>query len=139
MFIEELIQQVNEMWDGNNIPCDYGCSPEHLETMKNEAKRLYPNKPYCAAAQWIWTDLVVSDEDEKLFSQRGVNPCFVRCLEVIEDEVSRPHITKTVRSTALVEFHSNCIFVTRNTSYILVGPGHRISINPEVLKYLVAW
>ena len=75
------------MWDGNNIPCDYGCSPEHLDAMKNEAKRLYPNKPYCARHNG-YGDLVVSDQDEKLFSQPGVNPCFVRCLEVIGDEAA---------------------------------------------------
>lgn len=139
MEIAEVLRQMNEMWGGNDIPCDFGCSPSQIEEMALEAKRLYPDKPYCSIENWVWTDLNVTDELKEQFTAKGVLPCFVRTQNIICDEARRPHLSNSVRSTALVAFHSNSIFVTANTSYLLVGPGSRVMIDPEVLQYLPHW
>ena len=139
MDIEYLLKQVTEMWNGNNTPCDYGCLRKEMDVMITEAKRIYPDKPYCTIEKWVWTDLTVNKGTRKLYMENGVQPAFVRSQHIIDDEAKRSHLTNAVRSTALVGFHKGCLFVTRNTCYILVGPGSRIEINPAILDYLVDW
>ena len=139
MEITEVLRQMQEMWDGNDIPCEYGCEASRLDIMIQEAKSLYPGKPYCVISNWIWIDLDVADELIGEFKSAGVLPCFVRSGFIMEDEAKRSHLRSSVRSTGLVSFHANCIFVTRNTSYILVGSGSRVLIDPEVLNYLPNW
>ncbi|WP_445928871.1 DUF6957 family protein [Marinimicrobium sp. C2-29] len=49
---------------------------------------------------------------------------------VIEDQLGRCNPGEGIRSTPLVEFRENCMFITRNTIYLMQGPGKRLRMQP---------
>ncbi|MDF1622724.1 MAG: hypothetical protein P1V33_04545 [Pseudohongiella nitratireducens] len=110
--------------------CDFGCQEEAVDQMITKAKEIYPNKPYCVVGQWTWADLMISSEQkQKLADESGVQPSFIYSDYIFQDNAGRYKRGNWVRSTLLVEFHSPAIFCTKNTSYILVGTGSRISVD----------
>lgn len=137
MELNDLLTQIYEAYEGNDIPCDYGCSEKSIDIMIKETKIIEPYKPYCIVENWIWLDFSFSEADAKVFTERDFKPCLVRSKKVIEDEAKRLHIGTSVRSTWLRSFHNNCIFMTQNTSYILVGKGSRVSVSPEILSVIL--
>ena len=137
MDIYQAVKQLNLMLEGGDQSCDFGCSLETVEHMIDLSKSLCPSKPYCTIKDWGWVDLDISENSRAIYRKNNLFPCFVRTETIIYDEAKRPHIDTTVRSTALLGFHHNCIFETANTSYILVGTGSRVTINPDIFQYLV--
>lgn len=137
MDIYDLFAQLYEVFEGNNIPCDIGCQKERLSEAIAAAKARFPERPYCVIKGWIWVDLDVDQLERDQYERLGLQPCFVRSEQVISDEAGRSNVVDGVRSTALFEFHNNAVFVTRHTSYILLGPGSRVRVSPEALRYLV--
>lgn len=136
MEVYELFEQLyaNVWWEW----CSLWIQGARVEVLKKwSGKRRW--LPYCAITDWVWVDLEVDGEQRQGFIDTGIHPSFVRTSDIILDEARRPHITNSVRSTALVDFHRNCIFATRNTSYILVGTGSWVMIKPEVLASLKEW
>ncbi len=140
MELSEYIAQIEKMYCGDDSYCDYGCIENNIQVMIERAKTIAPDMYYCTIANWVWVDVNYSVTDYlKRYHQQGIEPCFVRSDQIIFDEAQRPYIRNSVRSTALVEFYDNCIFRTRNTMYILVGKGSRVSIDAEFLGSLIGW
>lgn len=138
MELIDLLTQIHDAYEGNNLPCDYGCSELLVDKMIQESKVIAPNKPICTVSDWIWIDFMFPKEKLDIFSNEGVHPSLVRSENIIFDEAERPNINTSVRSTWLKSFHNNCLFMTRNTSYILVGRGSRVSVSPELLGIIMS-
>lgn len=139
MDLDKLLSQLHSVYDGNDTPCEYGCSTAAIPKMIAAAKVLYPQKPYCVIAEWVWADIDLPSEQVERLKGLDLCPSFVRAGRVLDDEARRAHIVNSVRSTALVEFHRNALFITRNTSYILCGSGSRVTISPEAFSALQYW
>lgn len=140
MELSDFLAQFERMYAGDGNYCEYGCGVEDVETMIARAKEIAPNMYYCTAADWVWIDINYPDPSYiEQYHERGFQPSFVRTDSIIHDEAQRAHIRKSVSSTALVSFYNNCIFRTRNTMYILVGKGSRVSIDAEALRSMVDW
>ncbi len=72
----------------------------------------------------------VSETTKESLESYELKPSASLAHRIIADESMRSF--KSVRTTLLQEPHKNCIFLTRNTAYILNGPGTRVSIKPQV-------
>jgi hypothetical protein len=134
---DNLIRQTSRLVDGRGDPCDFGCTEEDLPSKIQLAKAMFPEKPYCAVAKWCWGDLDVSPGMAEEISQAGMQPSFVFANEIVEDEAGRWNKGLSVKTTLLVGFHERCLFVTRNTAYILVETGSRMTVAPAVYVNLV--
>tara|TARA_R100000789_G_scaffold99847_2_gene107681 strand:+ start:1286 stop:1684 length:399 start_codon:yes stop_codon:yes gene_type:complete len=81
--------------------------------------------PYCLVRHWIWIDLDVPDaiREELIRTQR--QPVMLYAHEVVYDSLGRFNRGDWARSTPLLTFAEECLFQTRNTVYMLLGPGER--------------
>jgi hypothetical protein len=95
-----------------SYPCDLGCDEESTPELVEYCRRHFPCRPYCIVSDWIWIDLETGDS-------------LLYASKIVKDEAARLHIQRSVLTSPLVEFERNCVFATRNTAYILSGPGRR--------------
>lgn len=134
MELKEFLQQCDKLLNLEGDPCDLGCSIDAARTMISRCREIYPNTPICLVSHWCWADIEFSKLDEEYLAAIGTLPAFIYSQSVIVDEQRRFPPNLQIRSSLLVEFRENCIFRTKNTAYILVGPGVRMSVNIEVFS-----
>lgn len=130
MSIEKIFAQAGHVFSRTGDPCDFGCDESSVPEIIAYIKEHLPSYPYCVIADWVWIDINVKPEVLKQFNERGLKPSFIYAHKVIDDETQRPF--EFVRTTYLQDFRENCIFLSRNTAYILQGQGTRVSIDPVV-------
>lgn len=130
MNIEEFLNQTDAVLGYEGVHSDFGCSEQSVPAMIEYVKHQLPDYPSCVVADWKWVDMNASHEDEEMLAEHGFKPSALLAHRVISDDCMRGF--KSVRTTLLKELHKNCIFVTRNTAYILTGPGKRVSVDAPV-------
>lgn len=81
--------------------------------------------PMCAVREWMILDMVVTDTERARVEAAGCKPMFLFAHQVIHDEQRRFEPGHWVRSSMGTTFREGFLFFTRNTIYVLMGPGHR--------------
>lgn len=119
--ISSLLYEKGEAFD---IGCAYEKNPEIFEHWQRKASE----KRVRAVKDWCWWDLRVPEGVEL---PSGINPALIYSQYIISSSDGMYKEGSWVRSTALIELHDGYVFETRNTFYILVGPGTRKTIEPE--------
>jgi len=132
----DAIQEVANMLYRKGDMCDFGVDESSLPAMIDMASTRYPNKAIRAVKNWMWWDFEVSEETLTRFQESGVQPAIIFAHYLIWDSSRRWQEGWNVKTTALVRFEENCFFITRNTVYILVGKGHRKTVDPQVAASL---
>jgi hypothetical protein len=89
------------------------------------AGKLFPGKAYCVVRQWILIDLTVTLEEKEELTLLGLIPATLYAHEVVLDSRGRFQPKMWVRSNFGVSFFYGCMFETKNTVYLLWGPGQR--------------
>lgn len=112
--------------------CDFGIDEAMLAPMIEIVSTRYLGKGICAVKNWMWWDYEISDEVRQHFIDAGVHPAIVFANYVMWDSRDRWPEGSNVKTTPLVAFEENCLFITRNTVYILIGEGHRKTVDPYV-------
>lgn len=130
------VNQFVKLVTQNGEACDFGCNESALEEMLARAKWVSPNKPCCAVSSWTWADLDIDPLQAEKIRSEGVEPSFVYANNIVHDEADSWAVGLCVRTSFLKCFYKPCIFITRNTNYLLVGPGVRLKVLPEVLTNL---
>ena len=90
----------------------------------------FSDKPYCLVEDWTVFCIDVTPEELTKIQAAGQLPMIVFAHNVVEDSQGRFERGDWVRSSMCTGFE-NGVFETRNTVYILVGPGHE---QPASLK-----
>lgn len=102
-----------------------------LEGLPSEEEALalvkihYPAKPYCIVEQWQLLELELTAEEIANVKSTGQLPLFLFAHSVLEDSEGRFERGYFVRSSMCKAFVNGVLFETRNTVYVLVGPGHK--------------
>lgn len=111
----------SELLDGQAIP-----QPAVLDS-RDEAlallKERFPNRSYCLVEEWTVFKAIVTDEELAKLHAAGHLPYFLYASKVIEDDRRRFDYGDWVRSSMCRSFEGGCLFETRNTIYVLIGPG----------------
>lgn len=97
------------------------------------AEKLAPDRDYCTVRDWTIADLDLAEPEKNLFAEQGILPSLLYAERVLTDSACRFAPGDWVRSTPLQRFSEGCLFQTRNTIYILVGPGCRKTVDPTVV------
>ena len=109
-------------------------SLEGLSTT-SEARALaaerFPKKPYCLVRDWTIFRIEVTPAELSKVHASGRLPMIVFAHNVAEDSQGRFERGDWVRSTMCTSFNEGVLFETRNTIYVLIGPGHE---QPATLK-----
>lgn len=100
------------------------------------ARALEPAKPFCVVEKWMWLDLQITEAMRTELRDAGAFPSILLAHKILFDSACRFPSGHWVRSTLLVSYEKNFIFETRNTRYVLMGPGIRKTVLPTVLSKL---
>ncbi|MFJ4260226.1 DUF6957 family protein [Pseudomonas monteilii] len=85
----------------------------------------YPGKPYCIVEEWTVFEIELTAEESAKIRARGQIPLFLFSQSVVEDSEGRFDPGNFVRSSLCVAHEEGGVFETRNTVYVLLGPGHK--------------
>jgi hypothetical protein len=97
------------------------------------ARKRYKWMPLCAVEEWIILDAIITDEERAKVAASGCQPMFMFAHKVVDDEQRRFEPGHWVRSSMGTTFEEGFLFVTRNSVYVLLGPGHRKSASIEAI------
>lgn len=97
------------------------------------ARKRYKWMPLCAVEEWIILDAIVTDDERAKVAAAGCQPIFMFAHKVVHDEQRRFEPGHWVRSSMGTAFKEGYLFETRNTVYLLLGPGHRKSSSIEAI------
>lgn len=107
---------------------------EHgLEAAMYAARKRYKWMPLCAVEEWTILDAIVSDEERAKVTAAGCQPMFMFAHKVVDDEQRRFEPGHWVRSSMGTAFKEGYLFETRNSVYVLLGPGYRKSASIEAI------
>ena len=104
-----------------------------LEAVMAAARQRYKWMPLCAVEEWIILDAIVTDEERAKVAAAGCQPMFMFAHKVVDDEQRRFEPGHWVRSSMGTAFNDGFLFETRNSVYVLLGPGHRKSASIEAI------
>ena len=104
-----------------------------LEAVMAAARKRYKWMPLCAVEEWIILDAIVTDAERAKVTAAGCQPMFMFAHKVVDDEQRRFEPGHWVRSSMGTAFKEGYLFETRNTVYVLLGPGHRKSASIEAI------
>lgn len=129
----DYLEEISRLVHGEGDPCDLGADASHIEKIVRDLESQPPWRPYCIVADWTWVDLISVDKDQfsKAIREPSAQPVGLYSNNVIQDQLGRCHPGECIRSTPLVEFRENCMFITRNTIYLMQGPGKRLRMQPN--------
>lgn len=127
--IDSEIQSISSLIYEPGEPFEFGCDVSEASAFIELAEKKFPDKPYCVAKDWVIWNAIVTEQQRQALGAISIQPVFVYVNFVIEDEYGHLNRGNYRRSTALVEMLQPCFFVTRNTIYILTGPGTRKDVN----------
>jgi hypothetical protein len=104
-----------------------------LDDVLNEARKRYKWMPLCVVEEWIILDAIVTDAERAKVIAAGCQPMFMFAHKVVDDEQRRFEPGHWVRSSMGTAFREGYLFETRNTVYVLLGPGHRKPASIEAI------
>ena len=104
-----------------------------LEAVMAAARKRYKWMPLCVVEEWIILDAIVTDAERAKVAAAGCQPMFMFAHKVVDDEQRRFEPGHWVRSSMGTAFKEGYLFETRNTVYVLLGPGHRKSASIEAI------
>ncbi len=104
-----------------------------LERVILSARKHYKYLPLCVVEEWIILDAIVTDAERAKVIAAGCQPMFLFAHKVVHDEQRRFAPGHWVRSSLGTTFNESFLFATRNTAYVLLGPGHRKSSSIEAI------
>jgi hypothetical protein len=104
-----------------------------LEEVMVQARKRYRWMPLCAVEGWVILDAIVTDDERAKVIAAGCQPMFLFAHKVVHDEQRRFESGHWVRSSMGTTFKEGFLFATRNSVYVLLGPGHRKSSSIEAI------
>lgn len=104
-----------------------------LDEALDAARKHYKYLPLCAVEEWLILDAIVTDDERANVTAAGCQPMFLFAHKVVHDEQRRFEPGHWVRSSMGTTFDEGYLFATRNSVYILLGPGHRKSSSIQAI------
>lgn len=98
-----------------------------LEDVLLAAREQYKRMPLCVVEDWVILDAILTEDELARVAAAGCQPMFLFAHNVVHDEQRRFEPRHWVRSTIARAFTEGYLFETRNTVYLLKGPGQRKS------------
>lgn len=85
----------------------------------------FNQRPYCLVKDWIIVEIDVPEAYRAALATDGLKPYVLYASNVILHSAGKRNAGDWVRSTLQQPVATDHVFQTRNTSYILMGPGQR--------------
>lgn len=93
----------------------------------------FPRKPYCLVEDWTIFKVDATEDELIKIHAAGQLPMIAFAHNVLFDSQRRFDVGDWVRSTLAISFENGFLFETRNTVYVLKGPGHEKKASLETI------
>jgi hypothetical protein len=111
-----------------------GIPESDIEIWKDKLLKRDNHKKIRFVSDWIWWEINCMESTRKMLSQDGLKPTALYSHNLLWDELGDFAIGSSVKTSLLERFEEECLFITRNTTYVLVGPGRQSDIDPRVFN-----
>ncbi|MDH2201645.1 MULTISPECIES: DUF6957 family protein [Pseudomonadaceae] len=125
------LHEITDLLYGDGIPMS-GSKVGQDEAVRIVLER-YPYAEYCLVSNWRWLDLDVTQEQRDELARTNRQPVVLYAHTVIYDSQRRWDVGDFVRTSYLHKFEDGFIFMTLNSTYILIGDGIRARASLETL------
>ncbi|WP_342244725.1 DUF6957 family protein [Pseudomonas sp. OTU5201] len=134
MDIVEFLSKIAEVFygKGESLP---GCALTEAEAIA-WVQQQFPHKPYCLVRDWRWLDLQLDGAALEEVERSGRRPALIFAETIVFDSRARFRPGHWVRTTLLVSYTEGGLFETRNTVYVLLGAGCRLSADSTIVASL---
>jgi hypothetical protein len=96
-----------------------------VEAARDLVVERYPCRPYCIVEDWTLFEPDLTEDELTKVKAAGLIPLIVFAHCVVDDSEGRFPPGGWVRSTMCISFVDDVFASTRNTVYVLLGPGRR--------------
>lgn len=127
------IQKISDFFNESGEPSLLGCNESDVERLVSLCESKHSTKGICTVKNWAIVDCEFDDVSRAHFHAKGVQPTVLHTNHVLWDKCQRWPPGSFASSSLLVSIEQNCLFITKNTVYVLVGEGHRKLIAPALL------
>jgi hypothetical protein len=131
MQLQDLLTNTASHLSEPGAPFDIGCDVNKSKSIFDDWASRDLTKKVRAVQDWCWWDLIIPNDVDLPDKSK---PAIIYAKYLMLDSSHFFQLGSWVRTTLLVELHQGFVFETRNTFYILVGPGTRKTV--EIEKYL---
>jgi hypothetical protein len=98
-------------------------SAASLAEISSMLQERFPGRGYCLVRDWTVFRADLTPQEVETIQSHGHRPLFLYAFEVVEDSRGRFQPGDWVRSSMCVSFDDRAMFETKNTVYVLLGPG----------------
>ena len=127
--IDDIAKFYNEKQELSTL----GCDEYEIEKWKKYCQEYYAEKGICLVKEWTVVEVLFSDSETNLLVGLGLKEFVLNANNVLWDSKNRWPPGSVVCSHFLSAIEENCLFITKNTCYVLVGVGHQKSISTALL------
>ena len=127
--IEDLAKFYSETGIASDLGCDESESGEWISFCEDK----YPSKGVCTVKNWAIVECQCNEIEKEQLRSKGLLPAVLHSNYVVWDSRGRWRTGSFACTFFLVAIEENCLFITDNTCYILLGAGHRKSISTPML------
>jgi hypothetical protein len=132
----DILQQVAALLDGSGEPAQ-GFDEGEVEA-EAEAIMSFSGRPYCLVRAWSIIEVDVSEDYKASLATDGLSPFVLYASDVVLHSSGKRSPGDWVRSTFQRSFTSGFLFETRNTTYVLMGPGLRKKASIQAVLAIVS-
>jgi hypothetical protein len=118
----DIIQDAAELFDSPGVTLRG--SLDSKDVLVREVCVRFPHKPYCLVEDWKLFRADLTPEEITKVHAAGHLPLFLFAHKVVKDSRGRFQVGDWVRSSMCLTFDDGVMFETKNTIYVLMGPGH---------------
>ncbi|WP_323816470.1 DUF6957 family protein [Cellvibrio sp. NN19] len=127
------IEDLARFFSDVGAPSDLGCDESEVQKWISFCEDKYPSKGVCTVKKWAVVECQCSEVEKGQLTSQGFLPFVLHTNYVEWDSRGRWRTGSFASSFFLVVIEENCLFITKNTCYILVGAGHYKSISTPML------
>ncbi|MEE3508294.1 hypothetical protein QN399_18825 [Pseudomonas sp. 10C3] len=132
----DILQEVAALFDRSGEPVE-GFDMGHVEA-EAEAIMSFTGRPYCLVRAWSIIEVDVSEDYKVSLATDGLSPYVLYASDVVLHSGGKRRPGDWVRSTFQRSFTQGFLFETKNTTYLLMGPGLRKKASVEAILAIVS-
>lgn len=130
-----ILSEVAALLDGSGVPAQ-GFDEGQVEA-EVEAIMSFSGLPYCLVRAWSIIEVEVTEDYRASIAADGMSPHVLYAADVVLHSGGKRSPGDWVRSTFQRSFTKGFLFETKNTTYLLMGPGLRKKASVEAILAIV--